>query len=103
MFLLKKDKTIYLFDGSQKNNQYAQFAVLNISLVNKNLQQWADAVMRLRTEYLFANNRFDEIQFTDNEGTAYKLKPPYSTEYFKKYLDVVFGLCGFACKAIKDR
>ena len=38
----KKDKTVYLFDGSQKINQQAQFAVLNISVGKKNLQQCAD-------------------------------------------------------------
>ena len=36
---LKNDKTVYLFDGSKKINQQAQFAVLNISVGKKNLQQ----------------------------------------------------------------
>ena len=51
---LKKDKTVYLYNGTIKTNQAAQFAVLDISIGNKNLQQCADAVMRLRAEYLFA-------------------------------------------------
>ena len=96
---LKNDKTVYLFDGSQKTNQQAQFAVLDISVGKKNLQQCADAVMRLRAEYLFASNRFEEIHFTDNDGTAYDFTPPYTTAHFKKYLDVVFGMCGSASLA----
>ena len=96
---LKNDKTVYLFDGSKKINQQAQFAVLNISVGKKNLQQCADAVMRLRAEYLFAYGRFEEIHFTDNDGTIYNFSPPYTTAHFKKYLDVVFGMCGSASLA----
>ena len=93
---LKKDKTVYLFDGSEKINQHAQFAVLSITVGQKNLQQCADAVMRLRAEYLFANKRYEEIRFTDNNGKEYNFKPPYTTEHFKVYLNVVFGMCGSA-------
>ncbi len=60
---LKKSNTVYLYDGTEKQNQTAQFAVLNISVGKKNLQQCADAVMRLRAEYLFDNKRFGEINF----------------------------------------
>ena len=81
---LKNDKTVYLFDGSQKTKQLAQFAVLNISVGKKNLQQCADAVMRLRAEYLFAYDRFKEIHFTDNDGTAYNFTSPYTTAHFRK-------------------
>src|SRR5690349_4140272 len=44
---LKNDNAVYLFNGSLKANQSAQFAVLDISVGEKNLQQCADAVMRL--------------------------------------------------------
>ena len=60
---LKKDKTVYLFNGSVKKNQAAQFAVLDVSTGNKNLQQCADAVMRLKAEYLFAKQQFNAIIF----------------------------------------
>ena len=36
---LKKDKTVYLFDGRKKGNQSAQFAVLNVSVGERDLQQ----------------------------------------------------------------
>ncbi len=93
---LKKDKTVYLFDGSEKSNQTAQFAVLNISVGNKDLQQCADAIMRLRAEYLFAQKDFDKISFTDNEGGVYKLEAPFTRAMFAAYLQRVFGMCGSA-------
>ena len=93
---LKEDKTVYLFDGRPKHNQQAQFAVLDISVPRKNLQQCADAVMRLRAEYLFATKQFDAINFTDNAHTAYTFHAPYTKENFMLYMERVFGMCGSA-------
>ncbi|MFT3911892.1 MAG: DUF4846 domain-containing protein [Ferruginibacter sp.] len=93
---LKKDKTVYLFDGSKKINQSAQFAVLDIPVGNKNLQQCADAVMRLRASYLYDQKKFDSIIFYDNEGKHYTFSKPYTPEHFNEYLQLVFGMCGTA-------
>jgi hypothetical protein len=96
---LKNDNTVYLFDGRKKENQTAQFAVLNISVSKKNLQQCADAVMRLRAEYLFSQKQFDKILFTDNDARQYRFKEPYTRPHFDVYLDIVFGMCGSASLA----
>ena len=93
---LKKNKTVYLYNGQQKFNQSAQFALLDISVGNKDLQQCADAVMRLRAEYLFTQKKFDRIIFFDNNKTAYKFLPPYNSNNFSNYLNRVFGMCGTA-------
>jgi len=93
---LKKDKTVYLYNGNVKPFQNAQYAVLDISVGSKDLQQCADAVMRLRAEYLFAHKRYTEIEFKDNEGKSYTLTPPYSPENFQRYLNRVFSACGTA-------
>ncbi len=93
---LKKDKTVYKFDGTEKYNQAAQFAVLDISVGKKDLQQCADAVMRLRAEYLFAQQKYEQIIFRDNGSGIYTFIQPYSRENFAKYLDKVFGMCGTA-------
>lgn len=69
---VKKEKTVYLFNGKPKRNQSAQFAVLDISVGKKDLQQCADAVMRLRAEYLLAQKRYSEIRFCDNAGKCYQ-------------------------------
>ena len=91
---LKKNKTIYLYDGSVKKDQSAQFAILNISIGNKDLQQCADAIMRLRAEYLYAQKRFDEIIFTDNHNTNYSFGSSADRVRFDKYLEKVFSYCG---------
>lgn len=93
---LKEDKTVYLYNGNKKINQQAQFGVLAVSVGNKDLQQCADAVMRLRAEYLFAQKRYSEIIFTDNEEGVYKLNPPYTKENFMRFMEKVFGSCGSA-------
>lgn len=93
---LKQDKTVYLYNGELKRNQSAQFAVLDISVGNTDLQQCADAAMRLRAEYQFAQKTFDQISFTDNEGTVYHFKPPYNRDNFNTFLNRVFGMCGTA-------
>ena len=93
---LKRSKTVHLYDGSEKRNQQAQFAVLNISVGQQDLQQCADAVMRLRAEYLFAENQFNQIDFTDNESNHYPFTAPYTRDHFMSYLNRVFGMCGSA-------
>ena len=93
---LKKDRTVYKYDGTVKNNQSAQFAVLDISVGSKDLQQCADAVMRLRAEYLFSQKHFSKISFIDNDGQNYQFTQPYTHEHLINYLQVVFGMCGSA-------
>lgn len=104
---LKKDKTVYLYDGSRKANQSAQYAVLDIPRSEKDLMQCADVVMKLRAEYLFSRKRFDSITFSDYAGKAYKWTGRGDKVQFEKYLDRVFGWCGSASlekqlKPVKD-
>jgi hypothetical protein len=91
---LKKSKTVYLFNGLPKPNQQAQFAVLDITVGNKDLQQCADAVMRLRAEYLYSAGRFDEIVFYDNLSRAYRYESTYNRSRFESYLEKVYAWCG---------
>lgn len=93
---LKKDDRVYLYDGSLKKNQSAQFAVLDIPVGKKDLQQCADAVMRLRAEYLFEQGRYTEIVFRDNNDTPYAWKGKDNKQIFDHYLETVFGMCGTA-------
>jgi hypothetical protein len=91
---LKKDKTVYLYNGMPKRNQSAQFAVIDISVGNKDLQQCADAVMRLRTEYLYNCHQTGSIDFTDNRQKHYILPPNASRKVLDQYLENVFAYCG---------
>jgi Domain of unknown function (4846) len=96
---LKKNNMVYLFNGEPKRNQQAQYAVLDIPVGNKDLQQCADAVMRLRAEYLFAQKRYDEIIFYDNNKKPFAFTAPYTKEHLEKYLPLVFANCGTASLA----
>lgn len=114
---LKKDKQVYLYNGQLKKNQSAQFAVLDIPVGSKDLQQCADAVMRLRAEYLLSQGLIDQIVFYSSGPTALvfrdwqkgiRYKPqgnklvPYQSATtgsdtrrdLENYLEFVFSYCG---------
>jgi len=93
---LKRDNHVYLYNGLLKRNQTAQFAILDISIGNKDLQQCADAVMRLRAEYLFATKQFNEIRFSDNRSKEYKWLGKNDRKGFASYLQNVFSWCNSA-------
>lgn len=67
---LKKDNTVYLYNGTKKRNQQAQYAVLDISIGNRDLQQCADAVIRLYAEWLYEKKQYGKIVFLATDGTA---------------------------------
>lgn len=68
-FKLKKHGSkVKYFNGDEKANFSAYCAVLDISVGEKDLQQCADACMRLRAEYLFAQKRYSDISFTLTNG-----------------------------------
>ena len=65
---MPRDSPVLLFDGTRKPRQDVHAAVIDIDVGRRDLQQCADAVMRLRAEYLFAAGRFDEIRFHPQPG-----------------------------------
>ena len=93
---LKNDHTVYLYNGQNKRNQSAQYAVLDVSVGKQDLQQCADAVMRLRAEYLFTSGQYSKILFTDNNGKTYRFSAPYTHEHLLQYLNTVFTYCNSA-------
>jgi hypothetical protein len=114
---LRKDGHVYLYNGRLKTNQDAQFAVLDIPVGNKDLQQCADAIMRLRAEYFFSKGWDDSICFHTGSGKSISfskwlngqrwrpggddLVSFYLTSFnndrkkeFENYLETVFNYCG---------
>ena len=107
---------VHLYDERLKSNQSAHFRVLDIDVGSRNLQQCADAVMRLRAEYLYSLNRYDDIRFNFTSGDSATFRswidgyrpvvqgnnvswhktadPDSSYKCFRKYLDVIFTYCG---------
>jgi hypothetical protein len=93
---IKKDNRVYLYNGALKRNQDAQYAVLNVPVGNKDLQQCADAVMRLRASYLYDQKRYTEISFADNNGKRYICPASVDSSRFERYLEEVYSYCGTA-------
>jgi Domain of unknown function (4846) len=95
------------FDGSVKPNQLFHAAVIDIDTGRKNLQQCADAVIRLRAEYLTFTNgnpapfsRWRAGYRPSLSGNIVRWersdKPDTSHRNFRAYLDTVFMYAGTA-------
>jgi hypothetical protein len=92
---LKPENTVYLYNGNKKSNQKAQYAVVDIDVGTKDLQQCADAVMRLRGEYLYSQEKYSDIHFnflSDGKPRYFDnyAEGDYSYKKFRKYMDYIF-------------
>ena len=66
---LKADGSeVKTFSGEIKPNYQTYLAVVDLPIGKKDLHQCADAIMRLRAEYLFSQSRFNEISFRQASG-----------------------------------
>jgi hypothetical protein len=113
---VKPDGTrIKLYNG-EVTDKDVHAAVIDIDIGNRDLQQCADAVIRLRAEYLYSQKLYRRIHFNFTNGfnadytnwmngnrvvnkgnkTNWVKKTGYSNEYssFRKYLDIVFAYAG---------
>ncbi len=106
------------YDGSVKTKKNVYLSVVDFDIDPVNLQQCADAVMRLRAEYLYSNKAYNEIRFTFGNGfkasysewmkgkrivvtgnrAVWKAAERPSNDYrsFRKYLLTVFTYAGTA-------
>lgn len=107
-----------LYDGRRKPNQDAHYAVLDIDVGDRNLQQCADAVIRLRAEYLRSVGCEGSVQFHFTSGDLVPWSkwrsgqrpvfvgnrltwratslPDLSYVGFRRYLDQIFTYAGSA-------
>lgn len=61
-------KEVLLYNGQPKKRQDVHAAVIRIDPGTTDLQQCADAVMRLRAEYLFSTQQYNAIHFNYTSG-----------------------------------
>jgi hypothetical protein len=59
---------VHLHNGRLKGNQSVHAAVVDLDIGRRDLQQCADAVMRLRAEYLYSKRRYGAIAFNFTSG-----------------------------------
>lgn len=58
---------VYHYDGKEKRNK-VYISVIDMDIGNRDLQQCADAVMRLRGEYLYNKEDYSKIHFNFTNG-----------------------------------
>lgn len=66
--LLPANTKVMLFNNTEKPYQDGAFRVVNIDIGNADLQQCADAIMRLKAEYHYSKNEYDKIHFNYTSG-----------------------------------
>ena len=116
--LKRPGSPVMLYNGVEKGYQDGAYAIIDMEIGNKDLQQCADAVMRLRAEYLWHSKQYDKIHFNFTSGfkadyikwaQGYRTKvsgnnvswykgadEDYSYATFRKYMDEVFMYAGTA-------
>jgi hypothetical protein len=72
--LPEKASLILDYKGRPVGDQEKHTAIITYDVGSQDLQQCADALMRLRAEYLFAQKRTNEISFHFVSGEAYSFK-----------------------------
>jgi len=112
---------VKLFDGRVKPNPGVYVAVVDLPIGRRDLHQCADAVIRLRAEYLFARGRYNDIHFRFTSGFLAEYgrwrsgeritvsgndarweqaaRPGDSYQNFWRYLETVFAFAGTASLA----
>lgn len=116
--LQESGKPILKYDGTEISDQKHHVGILTYDVGSKDLQQCADALIRLRAEYLFKNEKYNAIHFKFTSGHQFSwneyadgLRPIVSGnnvdfskraapnsinsyQDFRQYLDIIYTYAG---------
>ncbi|MCC5908942.1 MAG: DUF4846 domain-containing protein [Clostridiaceae bacterium] len=104
------------YNGAEKNKRNIYMAVVDMEIGDRDLQQCADAIMRLRGEYLYELGAYDKIHFNFTNGfrvdyskwmEGYRIvvegnqsfwvkrtEPSNTYQDFRRYMDIIFAYAG---------
>lgn len=107
---------VMLYNGEEKWNASVHAAVVDQEIGSRDLHQCADAIMRVRAEYLWKNEKYDDIHFNFTNGfrvdysewmsgKRVRIKgnscrwvssgsPSNTYQDFWKYMEIVFSYAG---------
>lgn len=97
--LYAAEHPVHLYTGEVKPRQDVHAAVIALDVPRRDLQQCADAVMRLYAEYLYSSGRAAAIAFHPDPGKPRELRytgRPDDRAAFQSYLLRVFSAAGSA-------
>lgn len=104
------------YNGAEKSKSNIYMAVVDMEIGDRDLQQCADAIMRLRGEYLYGIGAYDRIHFNFTNGfrvdyskwiEGYRIvvkgnksywekraQPSNTYQDFRRYMDIIFAYAG---------
>ncbi len=116
---------VHLYDGTEKTGPSSHHAVVNIDVGRQDLQQCADAILRLHAEYHYAQNEYSKISYLLTSGAivpytkwasgfrpvlregalTWSRRSSISYQYgaFRNYLNFIFKYAGSASLARQTR
>jgi len=116
--LKAENEAVTYYNGQQKPNRGVYAAVVDLPIGKRDLHQCADAVMRLRAEYLWRKGDFERIHFNFTNGFrvdyaewmqgkrvavegnktwwVQRTSPSNTYQDFWKYMEIVFSYAGTA-------
>jgi len=108
-------KALY-YNGAKKDKTNIYMAVVDMEIGDRDLHQCADAIMRLRGEYLYGIGAYDRIHFNFTNGfkveyskwiEGYRIvvegnssywekraQPSNTYQDFRRYMDIIFAYAG---------
>ena len=95
------DQEVHYYNGKIKPRNNIYNSVVKLDIGKRDLHQCADAVMRLRADYLYQQKRYKDIKFnflSDGKPRTYTnyAKGDYSYPTYWKYLEYIFAYANTA-------